>query len=673
MSALCAGSRLCCAALWCRSPPAVCATNLLTRRIPGQVQHCINCSSNSREGQGGGGEPEAPQSSSPLGIRTWRRSSLSPLDRVSRLIPPEFISQEVRDLQNVEQLRPPSSSQDPLSPPELPSSSQDHLSPPELPSSSQDHLSPPELPSSSQDHLSPPELPSSSQDRLSPPELPSSSQDRLSPPELPSSSQDYLSPPELPSSSQDRLSPPERPSSSQDHLSPPELPSSSQVNLCPPSSSHGYLSPPEHPSSPQDHTEHLSPPSSSQNHLEHPRPPGPQSSLQESGPHGSLKQRRSPEPSASIGTNNAHSDPYIPPESSPPQNPASLLGTPFQPEDLLMAEFKRRHYSMFRKMFVLKKSGKLVSNWGAINNKDMLGKLPGEKIRTSTGHQFLLRRPSLDEYVMYMKRGPTISYPKDIASMLVMMDVNPGDVILEAGSGSGALSLFLSRAVGPEGRVHSIEVRPDHHLVSKRNFLKWVKAWEIRSGRCWPDNVTFINKDVVVAMSDLRSVAFDAVALDMLNPQVALPAIIGNLKRGAVCAVYITNITQVIDLLEGIRCCALPLLCEKVMEIGVTDWLVAPSLRKDGRISKRVEPQWNWTSENQTQEQANDDDDDDESQTDDDEFVIGSQPFGKVPYIARPMPWQIGHTAFLVQLRKFSPAADHTEPGERSGCRGHHI
>lgn len=327
-----------------------------------------------------------------------------------------------------------------------------------------------------------------------------------------------------------------------------------------------------------------------------------------------------------------------------------------------MAEFKRRHYSMFRKMFVLKSSGKLVSNWGAINYKDLLGRLPGEKIWTSTGHQFLLRRPSLDEYVMYMKRGPTISYPKDIASMLMMMDVNPGDVILEAGSGSGALSLFLSRAVGPEGCVHSIEVRSDHHRISKRNFLKWRTAWEIRRGRSWPDNVNFINKDIVDAVSDLQSVGFDGVALDMLNPQVALPAIIGNLKQGAVCAVYITNITQVIDLLEGIRSCELPLLCEKIMEVSITDWLVAPSLRKDGRVSERVDPQRNGSSVMQTQEQA----DDAESQTEDEDFLIGSKPFGQVPYIARPMPWQIGHTAFLVQLRKVKAAAPRTEAATRT-------
>ncbi|KAG9467048.1 hypothetical protein GDO78_015720 [Eleutherodactylus coqui] len=243
--------------------------------------------------------------------------------------------------------------------------------------------------------------------------------------------------------------------------------------------------------------------------------------------------------------------------------------------------------------------------------------------------------------------------------MLLMMDVNPGDVILEAGSGSGALSLFLSRAVGPEGCIHSVEVRSDHHYASRKNFLTWKSAWEFGSGRRWPDNVNFIKKDVLDAMSDLKAVAFDAVALDMLNPQVVLPGIVRNLKQGAVCAVYVVNITQVIDLLEGIRSCQLPLICEKVMEVSVTNWLVAPLLRKDGRISKRVTPQCNLTAEGQTQDQS----DDDDGQTEEDDSVIGSRPFGQLPYIARPLPWQVGHTAFLVQLRKCKATAEATERG----------
>ncbi|KAM5125892.1 tRNA (adenine(58)-N(1))-methyltransferase, mitochondrial, partial [Mantella aurantiaca] len=232
----------------------------------------------------------------------------------------------------------------------------------------------------------------------------------------------------------------------------------------------------------------------------------------------------------------------------------------------------------------------------------------------------------------------------DMAAMMSVMDISPGDVVLEAGSGSGGFSLFLSRVVGSEGAVYSFDIRADHHEVAKRNFWNWRRAWQIRSGRTWPDNVRFINKSILEASPDIQSVAFDGAVLDMLHPQVALPLIVRNLKQGAVCGVYITNITQVIDLLEGIRCCDLPLICEKIMEVGVIDWLVAPSVRKDGRISRRVKPH--------TQEQLHQDEDDE-----DDTDPVRSEPFGQVPYIARPLPWQTGHTAFLVHLRKVNSAA----------------
>ncbi|XP_053568621.1 tRNA (adenine(58)-N(1))-methyltransferase, mitochondrial [Bombina bombina] len=344
----------------------------------------------------------------------------------------------------------------------------------------------------------------------------------------------------------------------------------------------------------------------------------------------------------------------------PEKEHAVSQSTPFIPGDLVVSEFKRRHYSMFRKMFLLKDSGKLMSNWGVINYSEILGKFPGQKIRTSQGFEFLLKRPSLDDYILLMKRGPTISYPKDITAMMMMMDVSPGDVILEAGSGSGGMSLFLSRSVGPNGCIYSFEIRKDHHSIATKNFWKWKNAWDIQHQNPWPENVYFINKDISDGLAEIKSVSFDAVALDMLNPQVALPAILPNLKQGAVCATYLANITQVIDLLEGIRSCQLPFVCEKIMEISVKEWIVAPSFRKDGSISQRVKPKWEVVSEAENLEQN----EDFENCMEDEPISAEVKPFGHIPYIARPMPWQAGHTAFLVQLRKIKPAPKHTAPEE---------
>ncbi|XP_038253188.1 tRNA (adenine(58)-N(1))-methyltransferase, mitochondrial [Dermochelys coriacea] len=344
-------------------------------------------------------------------------------------------------------------------------------------------------------------------------------------------------------------------------------------------------------------------------------------------------------------------------------NTAAKDGT-FQVGDLIVAEFRRKTYLEFKHMRNLTAVGKLNSNWGAISHLEIIGKLPGQMFRTSSGFQFLIRRPALEDFVLLMKRGPTISYPKDINAMLMMMDINQGDTVVETGTGSGGMSLFLSRAVGPRGRVISYEIRKDHHAVAKKNYRRWRDAWEIGHAEEWPDNVDFINKDILTAAEDMKSITFDAVALDMLNPQIALPVLYPHLKQGGVCAVYLANITQVIDLLEGIRTCNLSLLCERIIEVTHKDWLVLPAKRKDGRLAPRVEPPQIIDEEPQRKG---------EELPIQDQAVVGEndiaeslsdyvEPYGSVPYIARPYPWQAGHTAFLIKMRKYKVAYPDTAP-----------
>nr|DBA27350.1 TPA: hypothetical protein GDO54_011509 [Pyxicephalus adspersus] len=493
--------RLCRALLSRTLPPAGGAATLLSCRHRLHIQRAVSYSDcpggGDREDEPGHQRAAGSPGSGRLLRRAWGRS-LSPLDRVSRMIPPEFISKDVQDLQG----------------------------------------------------------PDVSSDQATP-------QGPLQEPTLQGTEDAWRT---------SQLQPPTSP------LLPfPE-------ESCDPSAPQG-MGDAWRTSQPQPPTSPLSPT------LEADGDPSPPQGM------GDAWRTSQPQPPTSplSPTLEADDDP------SPPQ------GIPFRPGDLLLAEYRVKYHSMFKKMFFLKQHGKFISNWGAIDNQDIVGKLPGQKLKTSTGHKLMLRRPSLEEYVKFMKRGPNIAYPKDMTAMMMVMDISPGDVVLEAGSGSGAFSLFLSRAVGSDGCVYSFDVRADHHQA----------------------------------------------VLDMLNPQVALPVVVGNLKQGAVCAVYIANITQVIDLLEGIRCCKLPLMCDKIIEVGFTDWIVTPSLGKSGRISKRVEPR---TLEELEQEEEKDDDDDDTDE--DDECPAGSEAFGQIPYIARPLPWQTGHTAFLVHLRKFKAPTD---------------
>ncbi|NXN70604.1 TR61B protein, partial [Himantopus himantopus] len=250
---------------------------------------------------------------------------------------------------------------------------------------------------------------------------------------------------------------------------------------------------------------------------------------------------------------------------------------PFRAGELALAEVRRKYNTTLKLLCRLAAGSVLASSGGVLPHRDIIGQLPGQVLQTSAGARLLLRRPSLEEYVLLMPRGPTIAYPKDVSAMLMMMDIHPGHTVLEAGSGSGAMSLFLSRAVGPKGRVISYEIRDDHHNLAKKNYQQWRAAWEIGHMEEWPDNVDFILKDVSTAAVDMKSIALDAIVLDMLNPQSALSVVHPSLKQGGVCAVYLANITQVIDLLDRIRTCKLPFFCERIIEVTHRNWLVLPA------------------------------------------------------------------------------------------------
>lgn len=203
-----------------------------------------------------------------------------------------------------------------------------------------------------------------------------------------------------------------------------------------------------------------------------------------------------------------------------------------------LTDAKGRRYTT-----VLADGGEFHTHRGAIAHDAVIGLPEGSVVKSAGGDAFLLLRPLLPDYVMSMRRGAQVIYPKDAAQIVYEGDIFPGARVLEAGAGSGALTCSLLRAVGPGGRVVSYEVRDDHAVHARRNVEEFFGAA--------PDNWQLIIADV--AGTDLADGSIDRVVLDMLAPWDVLDAVARVLIAGGVLIVYVATVTQLSRVVEALR------------------------------------------------------------------------------------------------------------------------
>ena len=212
----------------------------------------------------------------------------------------------------------------------------------------------------------------------------------------------------------------------------------------------------------------------------------------------------------------------------------------FTPGDRVqLTDAKRRHFTI-----TLEEGQSFFTHKGEIKHDDIIGEHEGTVVKSSGAAEYLCFRHLLVDHVLSMPRGAAVIYPKDAAQILVEGDIFPGATVLEAGAGSGAMSMWLLRAVGDKGKLISYEIREDHLEYAEKNVCEHMgghpENWDLRLG-----DLKEATKEEIGEV--------DRVLLDMLEPWEMLETVKDVLLPGGVFMTYVATVPQLMKVMEGIR------------------------------------------------------------------------------------------------------------------------
>ena len=221
----------------------------------------------------------------------------------------------------------------------------------------------------------------------------------------------------------------------------------------------------------------------------------------------------------------------------------------------------------------LKVGGEFHFHRGIVAHDEILGGDDGLVTKSTGGEAVAVFRPTYADYALKMRRGAQIIYPKDTAQIIIYADIYPGARVLEAGVGSGALTMALLRAVGPTGSVVSYDVREDFIERARKNiagFLGETINLEIRLGSVYaplgaepgaPEALSrpkvgsgerTANKGANSPRSP--SEVFDRVVLDLAEPWHSFPHLTGGaLRPGGILAIFLPTVLQVSQATEALK------------------------------------------------------------------------------------------------------------------------
>ena len=180
--------------------------------------------------------------------------------------------------------------------------------------------------------------------------------------------------------------------------------------------------------------------------------------------------------------------------------------------------------------------GELQTHRGVVRFSELIGLPWGSQIFSHQGSSFWLLQPGLGDLLKATKRNTQIMYPKDIGYILVMMGIGPGQHVLEAGTGSGALTIALAWAVGPQGKVTSYEAREAMQNLARKNLQRLELA----------ERVNLKLRDISEGFDETD---VDALFLDLPNPHDFIPKVRQALKPGGFFGCILPTVNQVERLL----------------------------------------------------------------------------------------------------------------------------
>jgi tRNA (adenine57-N1/adenine58-N1)-methyltransferase catalytic subunit len=194
----------------------------------------------------------------------------------------------------------------------------------------------------------------------------------------------------------------------------------------------------------------------------------------------------------------------------------------------------RRYMKMLR-------AGKKILIRGELRADELFGVEEGSRVKFSSGEKYLVLRPTYADLIPHLPRASQVIYPKDTGPLLVWGDVFPGATVIEGGTGAGALTIALLRAVGPAGRVISYELREDFADAARRNvaaFFGDAPNWTIKV------------RDLYAGFDET---GVDRMFLDLAEPGRAMDVAAAALRPGAVLVCYVPTAVQLKDTVEAIQ------------------------------------------------------------------------------------------------------------------------